>query len=648
MSARVTLALLLALALGCGDDDGTTERRDAASGDGGSRDGSAPRDAAEPTDGSEPEDGGPPCESALIHGEAPALATIDECGRLSYGLYANEGESDAVHRLPDFSFAGYRQGGVALPEVPTVVTVDPGDGDDLGRIQAAIDEVSAMDLTDGVRGAVRLSAGTYQVDGTIEIAASGVVLRGDGQGTDGTVIVATRREQHDLITVTGAGGLRTIDGSTERITSDVVPVGATAFTVADGSGFSAGDLVGVARTPNQAWIDALGMGPFGWTASGYRVVHERTVVAVDGNELTIDVPIVDTIAATYGGGEVFRAEAPGRIEEVGVEGLRLVSEYSGAEDEDHGWKAVRLQRVTNSWVRDVTAEHFGFSTVSVERGSTYVTVQDCAMRSPISIVTGGRRYSFYADDATGVLFQRLYSEQARHDFATGSQTPGPNVWLDCYSTESTNDDGPHHRWATGLLFDNLLSYELHVENRQDSGTGHGWSGAQVLFWNSTAEGLRSFAPTGAMNWVVGTMGAQQPGQWTTEEPLGFYESHDRPVEPRSLYLTQLRDRLGAAAVRAVTIPAQREGRIWNRLLGWAGEGALEDATPAAGDPTCSGGVAAGSACCAASCGECGGSGCGGRPGGGENCCSSGVWHSGRSCATHGPPCILDPAFAPLL
>lgn len=643
------LALVLALAA-CGDDV-VTDRRDAGDG-GGSDAATEPTDAATRdgamADASSTSDAGPPCESSLIHGEAAPLATIDECGRLSYGRYANEGESDAIHRLPDFSFAGYRKGGVALPVVPTVVTVDPGDGDDRARIQAAIDEVSARTPdAEGARGAVLLSAGTYQVDGSLEITASGVVLRGEGQGTGGTVIVATRRESHDLIVVRGASGLRS-EGTPQRITTAVVPVGATTFTVEDGSGFSVGDTVGVDRTPNDAWIDALDMRRWGWTASGYRVTHERTIVAIDGDELTVDVPLVDTFDAAYGGGEVFGADASGRIEEVGVEGLRLVSEFSGAEDEDHGWKAVRLRQVSNGWVRDVTAEHFGYSAVSVEGESSFVTVQDCAMLEPVSVVSGGRRYSFNVSGSTGIFFQRCYSEEARHDFVTGSRTPGPNVWLDCYSRASSNDDGPHHRWATGLLFDNVRSHELHVENRQDSGTGHGWSGAQVLFWNSLAEGLRSFAPVGAMNWVVGSLGEQQPGQWTTEEPLGFYESHDRPVEPRSLYLRQLRDRLGPDAVRAVTTPEQRAGRIWHRLLGWAGDGAIGDASPATGDPTCSGGLASGSACCAASCGACGGSGCGGRPGGGDNCCSSGVWHSGRSCATHGPPCILDPAFAPAL
>lgn len=38
---------------------------------------------------------------------------------------------------------------------------------------------------------------------------------------------------------------------------------------------------------------------------------------------------------------------------------------------------------------------------------------------------------------------------------------------------------------------------------------------------------------------------------------GHIESLDRHVSPRSLYLAQLRDRLGDAAVRQVTTPGQR-------------------------------------------------------------------------------------------
>ena len=52
-------------------------------------------------------------------------------------------------------------------------------------------------------------------------------------------------------------------------------------------------------------------------------------------------------------------------------------------------------------------------------------------------------------------------------------------------------------------------------------------------------------------------------------------------------------------------------------------------------------------CCAASCGECAGSGCSKRPSpegftGGEACCGSGVKATGRICSdTVGAPCVIE-------
>lgn len=628
-------------------------RRDAAA----ARDaGATPRDAGgvdrgvdAPVDASPPPlDAAPPCVSPGDHEGAP-LAAVDPCGRLTYGRYANRGEDDAVHRLPDFSYAGYRGGGVALPDAPTVVTLDaPSGRDDRARIQAALDEVAARPRgADGLRGAVLLRRGEWRVDGTLYLRASGVILRGEGQGARRTRILATRRQQHDLIVIEGARGLTEVDGTRQRITTDRVPVGSRSFRVRDAGDFAVGDVVGVLRTPNQRWIDALGMGRWGWTPDGYTIAHERRVTAIDGDRITVDAPLVDTLDARYGGGALFRANVSRRVEQVGVEDLRLVSAYDGREDEDHGWKAVRLSRATNSWVRRVTAQHFGYAAVSVEDDSSFNTVEDCASLAPVSQITGGRRYAFNLSSGTGNLFQRCFSEQGRHDFVSGARTTGPNVWLDCYAVDSHSDAGPHHRWATGLLFDNVAAPFLHVENRADSGTGHGWSGAQVLFWNGLAEGIRCDAPVGAMNWTIGTMGAQQEGQWRPDEPPGWWASDDAPVEPRSLYLQQLRDRLGPAAVRRVTTPAQRSGRIWGQLATWAGEGALADVEAAGGDPACAEGIARGVTCCSPACGACGGEGCGGRPGGSAACCSGAIGDSGRSCAVAGPPCVLDPDFTPL-
>lgn len=63
------------------------------------------------------------------------------------------------------------------------------------------------------------------------------------------------------------------------------------------------------------------------------------------------------------------------------------------------------------------------------------------------------------------------------------------------------------------------------------------------------------------------------------------------------------------------------------------------------DPHCTEGIASGSACCAKSCGLCGGPGCGHAPGGSAACCSGNApkW---PSCDMNSAPCKLSPPPAP--
>ena len=58
---------------------------------------------------------------------------------------------------------------------------------------------------------------------------------------------------------------------------------------------------------------------------------------------------------------------------------------------------------------------------------------------------------------------------------------------------------------------------------------------------------------------------------------------------------------------------------------------------------CAHGIANGNICCAATCGQCGGSGCQNRPGGRAHCCSGTVRDSAVRCSQNGgaPPCVSD-------
>ncbi|REN03544.1 hypothetical protein DSI35_17555, partial [Mycobacterium tuberculosis] len=99
----------------------------------------------------------------------------------------------------------------------------------------------------------------------------------------------------------------------------------------------------------------------------------------------------------------------------------------------------------------------------------------------------------------------------------------------------------------------------------------GWAGAQQMFWNTEHDIYVVQAPPFAMNWSVGQVGAIAPGKFPPEEPAGIVQSMGQVVTPRSLYLQQLRDRLGEQAVINVTTEAQRDGRIWDSLAAGAGE-----------------------------------------------------------------------------
>src|SRR5881396_2422944 len=126
------------------------------------------------------------------------------------------------NRIMDFSYAGYRGGGVRLPIAPVAATLRPSGGDDTASIQAAIDQVSsrAPDAR-GFRGAVLLLPGTYNVSATITIAASGVVLRGSGSGEHETVLQMTG-PPFLLLRIAGAGSWQTVGGSA-AMTDPYVP-----------------------------------------------------------------------------------------------------------------------------------------------------------------------------------------------------------------------------------------------------------------------------------------------------------------------------------------------------------------------------------------------------------------------------------------
>src|SRR5438270_203448 len=174
--------------------------------------------------------------AALAAAPASRWVYFDDAHHLQYRA------DERGNRIMDFSYAGYHGGGAAIPTPKAVKTLSPSAGDNTARIQEALDAVStAVPDAAGLRGAVALEAGTYELAGTLTIQASGVVLRGSGSSSGGTVIRLSG-QPHRFLQIRGAGRWEA-SGKAIAITDGYVPSGAMRFHVSDGAGFRAGDAI---------------------------------------------------------------------------------------------------------------------------------------------------------------------------------------------------------------------------------------------------------------------------------------------------------------------------------------------------------------------------------------------------------------------
>ena len=541
-------------------------------------------------------------KNKFVPSDKAPLISMGEDGNLVYSAYSELGD-----RLLDWSYCGYMKSEVPIPMVPVVETLEPIGGDvepdgDMAypsgpdsqkRIQEALDKVGSKKTDeDGFRGAVLLKRGIYFLDGGLNIPP-GVVLRGEGDGLNGTVLIVNSSDDGgSMIRIGESGAKAQSSGSTERIIEPYVPAGSYKITVDNAASFDVGDFVNVRKTTNQQWIDDLGMGERlrhirggkeglkknPWKPKSYQFSHIRQITDIDGDTITLDVMLPQSISSEHGGGEVQKVNIDSYATQSGIEFLGLVSNYdTSVEDTGKGANFVNYKSgivvsgAENSWVRNCTVLHVSFAAVSVGDNTRHITVRDSKNLAPVGPKRGGNRYAFSIGGGTLHLFYNCYSEDGRHDFVGGSRTMGPFAFVNCTAVRGGQSE-PHHRWGTGFLFDSVTTEDgsLAAINRGDSGTGHGWAASNALFWNSNAKNVVVFDPetVGENNFAIGYTGSTESsystdglryandrsGYWETPQEGKYYgfalmgsghiESPDGPVEPASLFEQQLIDRIG--------------------------------------------------------------------------------------------------------
>jgi hypothetical protein len=304
--------------------------------------------------------------------------------------------------------------------------------------------------------------------------------------------------------------------------------------------------------------------PQTWLKTGTVITTDRRVVAVAGNRVTVDVPLSDSLDGAYlypPGASLVKYAFPGRIEQVGFESMRVKVPPRDVPITEGQFTLLRMNAVSDGWVRDVRVDD---TQNTITLGSTVrrVTLENVHIRHSVPF-SGAASPADIAISGTQILVDRSsVSGQRVWPVVTQVGVTGPNVILHFKSDEA--GVAPHQRWATGLLVDSSefrngteRRPNIAFSNREYAGSGHGWSVGWAVAWNVKADYVLLQQPPGARNWCIGCTGKPPSILWHGNPipvpaiPSDTFESPGVPVVPASLYLQQLRDRLGEAAIENI-------------------------------------------------------------------------------------------------
>jgi hypothetical protein len=485
-------------------------------------------------------------------------AHLDADGKLAYKTLPGG------DRILDFSHAGYGGGGVKLPVMPVQKTVVPSDGDDSQAIQSAIDAVAALPVKDGFRGAVLLAPGTFHCAKEINISQDGIVLRGSGADKGGTIIEMTG-ETHTCVNIVGGSVKYPKEdlAATFPITDTYVPSGALSLSVKDAKGLAAGDVILIRWLRTAKWIHFMNMDtlvrngkPQSWIGNNSPATFERTIRSIQGNRLILDVPLTDAIDAALLApttAVVIKTGPPIRLTQCGLELLRINSLPPSGTLVAKNNLGVLLDNCEDCWVKNVDM-HDTLGNVRVMQGGRRITLDKVDAVHTATVAKGAGYPSDFTLRGSQTFVNRCSSSGSGSFFvATLNADAALNVVLNC-TFKGAGAIQPHMRWSTGLLMDgcNLPDGKVDLINRGTAGSGHGWAIGWAVAWNCTAKYFNVQQPPGSINWCIGCVGEMDWGKLKNGEvppkPGPWLSSHGTTVVPASLYLAQLRERLGPQAL----------------------------------------------------------------------------------------------------
>jgi hypothetical protein len=249
---------------------------------------------------------------------------------------------------------------------------------------------------------------------------------------------------------------------------------------------------------------------------------------------------------------VVKIRPSARLSQCGIENLHIESPPQAFNHSQPHFTALRING-QDCWARDVVIDE---TMDSVAVSGQRITLERVTVNRK-ALHQGSSRPAEFAPNGGQVLLDRCAVNADNIWFvATGSGVAGPIVVLNC-TFNGTSRAESHQRWSTGILYDNCRAANggIELRNRGSMGSGHGWSMGWGVLWNCVARDYIVQDPPGAMNWMIGCIGTNRlsprPFGSGPNLPEGIKDSSGAPVAPRSLYLTQLAERLGMQALKNI-------------------------------------------------------------------------------------------------
>ena len=219
----------------------------------------------------------------------------------------------------------------------------------------------------------------------------------------------------------------------------------------------AGDRVLVLRPVTAEWIHFMGMDtlvrdgkPQTWIPAGSVIRTDRVVDSVEGDRVTLDVPLSDALDSQFTAASLVHYSFPGRISEVGVEGLRIAAPFEDVPITEPQYTALRMDAVEDGWARDLEIRETQ-NGIAIGPGAKRLTLTNVRITHSAAH-TGSAAPADFALQGTQILLDRCrVTGEGTWPVVTQSEVTGPLVVLNF--TADHGGVAPHQRWATGLLVD---------------------------------------------------------------------------------------------------------------------------------------------------------------------------------------------------